>query len=90
MSLRMVDRSEIAADTAKLGQELMAEDNLYRQLGDKLASLVKDEDFVWMYSPLGGPGLSPVILALVTVLQMLEKLPDRLAAEMVRVRIDWK
>lgn len=90
MSLPMIDRSEIPADTAKLGQELMAADNLYRQLGDKLANLIKDEDFAWMYSPLGGPGISPVILALVTVLQVMEKLPDRLAADMVRVRIDWK
>ena len=90
MSLPVVDRSEIPAETAELGRALMGADNLYRQVGDQLANLVKDEDFAWMYSSLGGPGISPVILALVTVLQMMEKLPDRLAAEMVRVRIDWK
>jgi transposase len=90
MSLQVVDRSEIPEDTAKLGQELLAEDNIYRQLGDKLSDLLKDEDFAWLYSPIGGPALSPVILALVTVFQMMEKQPDRLGAEMVRVRIDWK
>lgn len=90
MSLQVVDRSEIPEDTANLGQELLGEDNIYRQLGDKLADLLKDEDLAWMYSTQGGPALSPVILALVIVFQMMEKLPDRMAAEMVRVRIDWK
>lgn len=43
-----------------------------------------------MYSHLGGAAISPVILAIVTVFQMMEKLPDRIAAKMVVVRIDWK
>ncbi len=90
MSLQVVERSEIPEDTAELGQELLEEDNIYRQVGDKLGDLVKDEYFAWMYSTNGGPALSPVILAMVLVFQMMEKLPDRLAAEMVRVRIDWK
>ena len=89
MSLQVVER-KIPEDTAELGQELLEEDNIYRQVGDKLSDLLKDEDFVWMYSSTGGPALSPVILALVLVFQMMEKLPDRLAAGMVRVRIDWK
>ncbi len=69
MSLQVVER-KIPEDTAELGQELLEEDNIYRQVGDKLSDLLKDEDFVWMYSSTGGPALSPVILALVLVFQM--------------------
>nr|WP_290665480.1 transposase [Ardenticatena sp.] len=39
---------------------------------------------------MGRPAISPVVLALVTVFQYLEDLPDREAAQCVRVRIDWK
>ena len=38
----------------------------------------------------GRPGWAPSRLALVTVLQRAEKLTDRLAAEAVRARLDWK
>jgi len=90
MSLHPVDRSEIPEQTAELGRKLLQEDNLYRLVGDRLNELLTDEDFMWMYSAIGGGGISPVILAMVMVFQMMEKIPDRQAAEMVRVRIDWK
>jgi transposase len=90
MSLQVVDRSEIPQDTAELGQKLLDEHNAYRLIGERLSDLVKDEDFTDLYSAIGGPALSPVMLSLVLIFQMLEKLPDRLAAEAVRLRIDWK
>lgn len=90
MSLKPVDRSKIPEDTAKMGEELLKEDDQYRLIGEKLKGLLTDEELAWMYSHLGGPAISPVILALVTVFQMMEKLPDRVAAKMVVVRIDWK
>ena len=90
MSLHPVDRSEIPEETAKLGHELLEKNNMYRLIGDLLANLIKDEDFADMYSSIGGSALSPAILSLVLIFQMLEKLPDRLAAEAVRLRIDWK
>jgi len=90
MSLHPIDRSEIPEETAKLGHKLLDENNVYRLIGDRLAELVKDEDFIDMYSSIGGPALSPVILSFVLIFQMLEKLPDRLATEAVRLRIDWK
>ena len=43
-----------------------------------------------MYPRLGQPAASPARLALVTVMQFMEDLPDREAAEAVRARIDWK
>jgi hypothetical protein len=51
---------------------------------------VNDQDFADLYRALGGAALSPVILALVTLVQLMEKLPDRAAALAVRLRIDWK
>jgi hypothetical protein len=90
MSLHPIDRSEIPEKIAELGHKLLGENNMYRLIGDRLAELVKDEDFIDMYSSIGGPALSPVILSFVLIFQMLEKLPDRLAAEAVRLRIDWK
>ncbi|MCP4598984.1 MAG: transposase [Proteobacteria bacterium] len=68
----------------------MSKKNKYRLIGDQLGDLVKDEDFADMYSLIGGPALSPALLSLVLIFQMLEKLPDRLATEAVCLRIDWK
>ncbi len=43
-----------------------------------------------MYPTHGQPTVRPWRLALVCVLQFIEDLPDRQAAEGVRSRIDWK
>lgn len=88
--LKLVERSEIPEDTAKLGEKLLEDDDIYRVIGEELPDLIKDEDFADMYSPIGGPALSPALLSLVLIFQMLEKIPDRLAAKAVRLRIDWK
>jgi len=57
---------------------------------DRLGQWLGDEDFAAAFGVRGKPGWSPSRLALVTVLQRVEKLTDRLAAEAVRTRIDWK
>jgi transposase len=90
MSLHPTDWHEIPPETAELGRKLLAENHPYRLLGDRLSDLIHDEDFADLYTPIGGPAISPVILSLILVFQMLEKLPDRLAAEALKVRIDWK
>jgi transposase len=38
----------------------------------------------------GRPGIEPVVMAGVTLLQFMENLPDRQAAEMVRMHLGWK
>ena len=60
------------------------------KLRDELSGIFRDEDFADLFPKLGQPGLPPWRLALVTVLQFRENLPDRQAAEAVRARIDWK
>jgi transposase len=57
---------------------------------DELGELFADEQFTVAFGARGRPGWSPGRLALVTVLQMVENLADRQAAEAVRLRIDWK
>jgi transposase len=57
---------------------------------DRLGQWLADEDFAAAFGVRGKPGWSPSRLALVTILQRAEKLTDRLAAEAVRTRIDWK
>lgn len=57
---------------------------------DRLDGLFTDGDFTDWYPADGRRGLSPVQLALVSVLQYAENLTDRQAADAVRCRLDWK
>jgi transposase len=60
------------------------------RLADRLGPLYRDEQFAALFPARGQPALSPARLALVTVLQFVEGLSDRQAADAVRGRIDWK
>src|SRR5690349_6689978 len=60
------------------------------RLADQLGAIYPDEEFAGLFPPRGQPALSPGRLALVTVLQFVEGLSDRQAADAVRGRIDWK
>jgi transposase len=57
---------------------------------DRLGEWLHDGDFAAAFGIRGRPGWSPSRLALVTVLQREENLTDRMAAEQVRARLDWK
>lgn len=57
---------------------------------DELGPLFHDEEFADLFPARGKPAWSPGRLALVSVLQFVEGLTDRQAAEAVRARIDWK
>jgi transposase len=59
-------------------------------LRDALGTLYHDEDFADLFPMRGQPAEAPWRLALVTVLQFVEGLPDRQAADAVRSRLDWK
>jgi transposase len=64
--------------------------NIYLTIGDQLGAVFENLDFSKMYAADGKPALSPNRLALVTVFQFMENLPDRDAADAVRSRMDWK
>src|SRR5205807_7583118 len=57
---------------------------------DALGPIYEDADFADLFPKRGRAAEAPWRLALVTVLQALENLSDRQAAEMVRARLDWK
>jgi hypothetical protein len=57
---------------------------------DELDEVFADAEFAQAFADRGTPGWSPGRLALITVLQMVENLTDRQAAEAVRDKISWK
>jgi IS5 family transposase len=57
---------------------------------DQLGELFADVEFAGAFGVRGRPGWPPGRLALVTVLQMVENLTDRQAADAVRDKISWK
>ena len=60
------------------------------RLRDELGALYADADFAALFPVRGQPALPPWRLAVVTVLQFVEGLSDRQAADAVRARIDCK
>jgi transposase len=56
----------------------------------RLRPIYQDADFAHLFPRRGRAAEAPWRLALVTVLQAVENLSDRQAAEMVRGRLDWK
>ena len=91
MSLQWSLSRRVPADTATIGRAVLKEGNVYRQIGDRFDELFPQEgEFAALYDTRGRGAMPPLLMALVTVFQMLEKVPDRLAAEYVASRIDWK
>jgi transposase len=81
---------QVAAVIGAMYGARKAERPLAVLIRDRLGEWLADEDFAAAFGVRGKPGWSPSRLALVTVLQRAEDLTDRLAAEAVRARIDWK
>jgi len=80
----------IPAETARLAWKINPKGTLPMRLRDRLGSHDLDEDLVGLYPSTGQPAYAPWRLALVVVLEYVEGLTDRQAAEAVRNRIDWK
>src|SRR5207237_6096201 len=60
------------------------------RIADELGPLYHDDQFAALFPTRGQPAASPARLALASVLQYVEGLSDRQAADAVRGRIDWK
>lgn len=80
----------IPEETIKVAKAAFPIGNMYLSLRDRLGPIYEDEMFQDLYPSLGQPAESPGRLALITVMQYVEDLSDRQAAEAVRSRIDWK
>lgn len=90
MSLHLTPIGEIPNETVRVAKAACPKGTLATRLRDEFADLYQDADFAALYPRRGQPGLAPWRLALVAVLQFLEQLSDRQAADAVRARIDWK
>src|SRR5688572_9641297 len=90
MSLKPSPIQPVPGETARVARAVFRKGNPMLKLRDELGAIFQDEDFADLFPKLGQPGLAPWRLALVTLLQFREHLPDRQAAEAVRARIDWK
>jgi transposase len=90
MSLKPSPISPIPPETMRVARLAFPKGSVAIRLRDEFGSLYQDQDFQALFPSHGQPGLAPWRLALVTVLQFLENLSDRQAAEAVRARIDWK
>ena len=90
MSVQPRPWPEVPEQTAAVARAAFPKGTLAMRVREELPGLFADEQFVSAFGLRGKPGISPGQLALVTVLQFVENLTDRQAADAVRGRIDWK
>jgi transposase len=90
MSLTSSVIKPVPDQTVLVARAAFPKGNLYLSMRDELGTLFDDRDFAGLFSHLGYPAVTPWRLALITIMQFLENLSDRQAAEAVRSRIDWK
>lgn len=88
--LQIQGSDEIPVDTRQVAEAAFPKGNRVMAIRDQLGSVYADEQFQDLFPGRGQPAESPGRLALVTVLQFMEGLTDRQAADAVRGRIDWK
>jgi len=81
---------DIPQETARIARAAFPNSNRYMTLRDELGTIFSDEQFAILFERCGQAAESPWRLALVSVLQFMEDLSDRQAADAVRARLDWK
>ncbi len=90
MSLHLHTIDPIPEQTARIARAAFRCGNPFMRMRDEIGTLFTDEAFAPLFPARGRPVVSPWRLALVCVMQYVEGLSDRQAAEGVRARIDWK
>ncbi len=90
MSLHSNPIGPVPEETARVARAAFRKGNLYLRIRDELGTIYDDALFADLFSHTGQPAEAPWRLALVCVLQYLEDLSDRQAADAVRGRMDWK
>jgi transposase len=90
MTLQPQTEFTIPEETARVARAAYPHGNLYMKMRDVLGTIYQDQTFAHLFPHNGRPVEAPWRLALITVIQFLEELPDRQAAEAIRGRIDLK
>jgi len=89
MSLQYDGPGTIPAETVRVARAAFPKGSVALEMRDLLGGFVRDHDLDRVYLLRGRPVEAPWRMALVTVLQFMEGLSDRQAADAVRSRIDW-
>lgn len=90
MSLKPESIGPVPRETVRVARAAFPKGNLYMRMRDELGPIFEDPAFASLFSARGRPAEAPWRLALATVMQYVEALSDRDAADSVRGRIDWK
>ncbi|WP_432190252.1 IS1182 family transposase [Streptomyces sp. Tue6028] len=90
MSLWPRPERGVPATTSEVARAVFPRGCTAMRLRDLLGQVFVDDRFAELFSGRGRPALSPGRLALVSVMQFVEGLTDRQAADAVRSRLDWK
>jgi transposase len=90
MSMYPQELGSIPAETMRVARAAYPKGSLAMRLRDELGGIYRDEQFVSLFPTRGQPAEAPWRLALVLVLQYVDGLTDRQAADAIRGRIDWK
>ena len=90
MSVHPRPLEPVPAETARIAHLAFPKGNCYLTLRDEIGTLFEDDNFTDLFSNYGQPAISPWQLALISIVQFLENLTDRQAADAVRSRIDLK
>jgi transposase len=80
----------IPEETVHVARAAYPKGNLYMKVRDTLGTIYQDQDFADLFPHNGRPVEAPWRLALITLVQFIEELPDRQAADAVRGRIDLR
>ena len=90
MTLHSQNEFSIPEETARVARAAYPKGNIYMKMRDALGTIYQDEAFAHLFPQNGRPVEAPWRLAFITVVQFMEGLPDRQAADAVRGRIDLK
>ena len=90
MSLHPQESASAPEETRRVARAAFPKGTLCLRIADTLGIIYQDTQFAALFPRRGQPAEAPARLALATVLQYVEGLSDRQAADAVRGRIDWK
>jgi transposase len=90
MTLHPQHEFSIPEETVRVARAAYPKGNIYMNMREALGTIYQDESFAHLFPQNGRPVEAPWRLAFMTVVQFMEGLPDRQAADAVRGRIDLK
>ena len=90
MSLHPRTEYWILEETQRVARAAFPKGTLCLHIADAFGPIYEDSEFAGLFPRRGQTVEAPARLALATVLQFVEGLSDRRAADAVRGRIDWK